>query len=408
MGGLRLEDRGFPMEWAVRKECTAIAAFLFVVSLAVIVAHLPFPAGASEGRAEDPTRAVWLITNERGNYQGTAFAVGKNLFMTNGHILAALADRDSSRILLRQNGRSGEFTVKATVAISQTYDLALVETAQHTPYHLKIASGFSGKGGGRLRLVGYPDGRLRIFRQSADMMYEDELSYLVAMNGVVSAGSSGSPLLEPGGEVVAVAYSSLEGANMMHAIKLQNLRRFLSGETGVVCVDPPGLRPCIRRARQRMERLAHGGNRLAQFRLSYSYDMSKGGVEWLLRSAAQGHAPAQRMAGVMAFRQKNWSQALHWLKVAAKQNYPLALLELAFLHEDGNGVAKNRSLSFALTRKAARSGGMFAQYNLAHMYQHGLGTERNLDSAIFWYEMAARNGDDEARKVLRNEFGLDP
>ena len=44
---------------------------------------------------------------------------------------------------------------------------------------------------------------------------------------------------------------------------------------------------------------------------------------------------------------------------------------------------------------------MGAQYLIASMYESGLGVERDLRLARYWYDIAARNGDEAAPYKLK-------
>jgi TPR repeat protein len=51
--------------------------------------------------------------------------------------------------------------------------------------------------------------------------------------------------------------------------------------------------------------------------------------------------------------------------------------------------------------KAAKGGDVGAQYLLASMYEQGDGVARDLRLARYWYDAAARNGDDAAPLKVR-------
>jgi TPR repeat protein len=47
-------------------------------------------------------------------------------------------------------------------------------------------------------------------------------------------------------------------------------------------------------------------------------------------------------------------------------------------------------------REAARAGDVGAQYLLASLYERGDGVEQDLRLARYWYDVAAKNGDEAA------------
>ena len=52
-------------------------------------------------------------------------------------------------------------------------------------------------------------------------------------------------------------------------------------------------------------------------------------------------------------------------------------------------------------RKAAEQNEPAAQYSLGLMYEQGTGVPRNLTEANRWYQLAAKNGDPDAKAALR-------
>ena len=51
--------------------------------------------------------------------------------------------------------------------------------------------------------------------------------------------------------------------------------------------------------------------------------------------------------------------------------------------------------------EAAKTGDVGAQYLVASMFETGLGVEADSRLARYWYDVAARNGDDAAKAKLK-------
>jgi len=49
---------------------------------------------------------------------------------------------------------------------------------------------------------------------------------------------------------------------------------------------------------------------------------------------------------------------------------------------------------------SAKQGHLQAQYNLGYCYENGFGVEVDLKSAIYYYELAAKQGDSLAQNIL--------
>jgi hypothetical protein len=107
--------------------------------------------------------------------------------------------------------------------------------------------------------------------------------------------------------------------------------------------------------------------------LSYQFAINRGrdsarAMQWLRRSADQGHAPAQAVLGYML--------------------------------EQGIGAAKNPEEAFRWYQKAAAAGNDDGQFNLGRAYEHGIGVARDPGRARDSYERAAAQGSRVARDAL--------
>jgi TPR repeat protein len=91
-----------------------------------------------------------------------------------------------------------------------------------------------------------------------------------------------------------------------------------------------------------------------------------------------------------------------WLKRsadAATPEYPHALHELGLLHEKGldNIIFKDTSYSIKLYTQAAELGYAPSAYRLGECYEYGyLGCKKDYASSVFYYTIAARQGNAEA------------
>lgn len=77
-------------------------------------------------------------------------------------------------------------------------------------------------------------------------------------------------------------------------------------------------------------------------------------------------------------------KAFSWFSLAADQNNPQALFNLATMYKMGLGVEKDLDSAFKLYFKSANQGLSAAQYYLAEMYKAGLGTNHNDEEALKW------------------------
>jgi TPR repeat protein len=88
-----------------------------------------------------------------------------------------------------------------------------------------------------------------------------------------------------------------------------------------------------------------------------------------------------------------------WLMLAEKNNTS-ALINLANLYEQGQGVNRDLKQSVAWLRRAADLGDSRGQYQLAMAYEMGMGLGKDLQQAAYWLEKAAEQGDEMAQFKL--------
>jgi localization factor PodJL len=74
----------------------------------------------------------------------------------------------------------------------------------------------------------------------------------------------------------------------------------------------------------------------------------------------------------------------------------------------GEGAPRDEAAAFRLFEQAAELDLADSQFNLGVLYQQGRGVEANAGEALFWFMLAARQGDaaaDERVAALRLELG---
>lgn len=166
---------------------------------------------------------------------------------------------------------------------------------------------------------------------------------------------------------------------------------------------------------------------------------SEEGARWLLKSAEQGYAPAQRVFGMMSIRadrsvgerwmrraaeqgdtdaqfwlgvgyEQNWfgivdvHEAIEWYRKAADGGDPDAQVELGQRYEDGEGVEQDYKVAAEWYRKAAEhvpdlGGAGQGRRRLGLLYMQGLGVPRDYVQAYFWLSLRGEDAAD-AREHL--------
>jgi TPR repeat protein len=109
--------------------------------------------------------------------------------------------------------------------------------------------------------------------------------------------------------------------------------------------------------------LADAGDADAQFNLGQAYRLGRGvpidlGVAKVFfeRAAKAGHLDAATTLGLLLFQNGDQSQGLKWLRQAADQGEPRALLVYGTALYNGDGVTQDKVLGYAFVSRAASQG----------------------------------------------------
>ena len=109
--------------------------------------------------------------------------------------------------------------------------------------------------------------------------------------------------------------------------------------------------------------LAEKGDADAQFNLGQAYRLGRGvptnlsaAKTWFERAATQGHVDAQTTLGLLLFQNGDQAGGLNWLKKAAEQGEPRALLVYGTALVNGDTVTQDRVLGYAYVSRAAAQG----------------------------------------------------
>src|SRR5882672_5430298 len=171
------------------------------------------------------------------------------------------------------------------------------------------------------------------------------------------------------------------------------------------------------------------GNIFAEGRAPKNFEE---GARWLLKSAEQGYAPAQRVYGLMlkvtnpsagerwmlraaeqgdteaqfwlgVAYERNWfrsvdiQEAIKWYRKAAEGGDPDAQVELGQKYEAGEGVEQDYKLAAECYRKAAEhvpnlGGAGQGRNRLGLLYMQGLGVHKDYVQAYFWFSLDGAEG----------------
>ncbi|MDR0604455.1 MAG: SUMF1/EgtB/PvdO family nonheme iron enzyme [Bacteroidales bacterium] len=149
-----------------------------------------------------------------------------------------------------------------------------------------------------------------------------------------------------------------------------------------------------------LQQKAEQGDRYAEYLMGKFYeDIKKDTLEafeWYIKSAQQGFDSAQYQiaclynSGTSDIVQKNY-EAINYFMKAAKQGHVIAQCHLGIYYRDdlGNEIGYEKAASWF--RQSAAQNNPDAQNIYACLLEEGLGVKQNLDSAIYYYRLAANN-----------------
>jgi localization factor PodJL len=149
-----------------------------------------------------------------------------------------------------------------------------------------------------------------------------------------------------------------------------------------------------------VESAAAAGNHIAQYQLAQERIAAGDfavGAALMRKSAAKGLPIAQY--GLAKLHEKgngvpkDLALAREWTEKAANGGNVRAMHDLAVFMAEGDGGPQSYAGAVERFRKAAEFGIVDSQYNLGVLYEQGLGISPNLTEAMFWFEIAGKNGD---------------
>ena len=345
-------------------------------------------------RLDKSKLSIWRIDfSDIGS--ATAFSIRERLMITNFHAVSLISEEGITieDIILSQEGHSSSLKVKRILALSSFYDLALMEVEGEVSDYLNLREDPVDPKE-NLFLPAYPNWLFKRLRKTGEVLYKDNQSYAFPVSHSYLNGTSGGPILDEKGQIVGVVSSAF--TNIVNVIRLNHLKKFIEGDTGLNCSKFIKPKNCVKREMENLENLAEGGSPYAQYMLAEYYHEGKGieqnykqALFWRKKAAEQAYIPAQHRLAYMYYTgkgiEKNDGMALSLWKQAAEQDYTPAQHNLAYMYYTKEDL--ERALSW--WKKAGEQGYALSQHNLFNMYLNGKGTEQNYERALYWLKEAA-------------------
>jgi TPR repeat protein len=96
----------------------------------------------------------------------------------------------------------------------------------------------------------------------------------------------------------------------------------------------------------------------------------------------------------------NLTNAARLFQSAAEKGSVAGQYDLAYLYEQGTGVAQSEINAAKWYELAAEGGDSTAQYDIGQRYELGIGVKTNLVSAFKWLSLASAQGQSDASKMI--------
>jgi uncharacterized protein len=116
--------------------------------------------------------------------------------------------------------------------------------------------------------------------------------------------------------------------------------------------------------------------------------------------AEGGNVRAQVVLGVLYEKQRTYSEAVKWLRLAADQHDADAENALGRIYENGEGVAQDYSKALSFYRLSAEQGNAYGRLSLGRTYSAGTGVRKDFAEAEKWIRLAANQGVPAAQLAL--------
>ena len=363
-------------------------------------------------------KAVWKVEFSNDSRTGTAFAIGKDMFVTNFHVIEAarISNNVSGRIFVRKGNKILECQV---IRVDVVEDLAIFKiiNGEEVTDYLKLSDQASS---GNLYALGFPQGVEKILIHSKEHgIFDFGYSFSIVMDTFNLKGGSGSPVLNDQQEVVGVTMHGYQ--NILDVRKVDQLIKLLRGDIGLNC-SKLSLSSCIQQAisilkRQNTERakyqlgirhyFARNQDRQAfkmfsqaskkdhpraRYMLSvlvYTIYTKTNDRKYLdevlallLPLAKAGYVKAQIKAVDINMKNGNTEEAVYWIRRVEQTNPFIARFLLGKIHEIGYGVEKDETKALELYQETAAKGYQPALEKLAKKYLTGDGVKQDIKKAL--------------------------
>ena len=132
---------------------------------------------------------------------------------------------------------------------------------------------------------------------------------------------------------------------------------------------------------------------LGQYAETKPLSLSDGAENTLDAAVEAGNPVAQFQKGLAQLQAGQMEEGARLIRLAANRNQPAAQYRLAKLYESGTGIGKDPITARELIERAARGGNRIAMHDLGNYHAYGQGgLQQDIAAALDWFTKAAERG----------------
>ena len=160
-----------------------------------------------------------------------------------------------------------------------------------------------------------------------------------------------------------------------------------------------------------LKELSENDDIVAQYEFAIINADEKEKDKWLEIAAQNGNWHAMHKLGVKYYgADKNpydYFRAIHYFMKAKESHCADSIGYLGLMYDWGYGFQENKKEAFEWCEIAAKAGSIFSMRNLGLYYYNGSGCSTDYEKSKEWYRKAASLGDEDAKKALKEKFGIE-
>ena len=209
--------------------------YLFTIFVMLIICFIGSCTRAKDVQKHAERVLAATVTLEMSNTQGQPISYGSGFFVSPTHIVTNFhvvvrTDSGTAKLVAKTN----TYPIQGVVATDPENDLAILQVTIPGINPLPLGDSEKVRIGERVYVAGNPKGLEGTFSEGIiSRISNQETNKRLQMTAPISSGSSGGPVLNSKGDVIGVAFMTLEGGqNLNFAIPAKYVKALLESKDG--------------------------------------------------------------------------------------------------------------------------------------------------------------------------------